>query len=147
MNEPERPPTRPICVGDIANQVGSAFAGPIGRLRSRWIEYWRSPQPRKDAVFLCTMLAVVFVVNGTVAGHVYVPTGSMKDTIRENERFIVWKLGYGVQNLFSPRHKLQAVLQFLTPSPFRTRHEIDRWGDMGPFRHEIIHYVADVIRQ
>lgn len=42
--------------------------------------------------------------------------------------------------------KLQAVLQFLKPSPFRTRHEIDRWGDMGPFRHELRQYIADLIR-
>jgi signal peptidase I len=52
----------------------------------------------------------------------------MKDTICENERFIVWKLGYGVQNLFSPRHKLRV-----------NNKEVLRWRDVA--RGDIVMFV------
>ncbi len=47
---------------------------------------------------------------------------------------------------YSPGRKAAAIARFLTPSPFRTRHETDRWGDMGPFRYELGRYLADLIR-
>lgn len=64
-----------------------------------------------------------------------------------------WLLG-DLDNLYltlrdrdhSTRIKLEAVLRFLTPAPFRTRHEINRWGDLGPFRHEIRQYIVDLMR-
>ena len=42
---------------------------------------------------------------------------------------------------FTVRQKLGTLLQFLTPSPFRTRHEVDRWDDMGPFWYELQAYL------
>jgi len=42
--------------------------------------------------------------------------------------------------------KAAAIVGFLTPAPFRTRHETDRWGDMGPFRYELRRYLADLLR-
>ena len=44
----------------------------------------------------------------------------------------------------SLKEKLEAALHFLTPAPFRTRHETNRWADMGPFRHELKHYLRDL---
>ena len=41
--------------------------------------------------------------------------------------------------------KLKAVLQFLTPSPFKTRHEVDRWNDPGPCWYELREYLRDII--
>jgi len=40
--------------------------------------------------------------------------------------------------------KLMATLQFLTPSPFKTRHEVDRWNDPGPCWHELREYLRDI---
>lgn len=42
--------------------------------------------------------------------------------------------------------KIQALLQFLTPAPFRTRHEVNRWGDLGPFWWELRQYVRDLLK-
>jgi len=42
--------------------------------------------------------------------------------------------------------KAGAVKCFLTPSPFRTRHEVDRWGDLGPFWCELRTYIKDILR-
>ncbi len=41
--------------------------------------------------------------------------------------------------------KLVALLRFLTPSPLRTRHEINRIGDMGPFWYELRQYMRDIL--
>lgn len=41
--------------------------------------------------------------------------------------------------------KLNAVRCFLTPSPFKTRHEVDRWSDPGPAWHEIKQYLRDLL--
>ena len=46
---------------------------------------------------------------------------------------------------FSLTEKFKAVGQFLTPSPFITRHEINRLDDLGPFRFEISQYLKDLI--
>lgn len=40
--------------------------------------------------------------------------------------------------------KLGAVRRFLTPSPFRTRHEINRWNDLAPAWHEMKQYLSDL---
>lgn len=45
---------------------------------------------------------------------------------------------------YSIAEKIQAALMFLRPDPFRTRHEVDRWGDLGPFWWELRQYLADV---
>jgi len=41
--------------------------------------------------------------------------------------------------------KLGALGRFVTPSPFRTRHEVDRWSDPGPAWHEIKQYLRDIL--
>jgi predicted ATP-grasp superfamily ATP-dependent carboligase len=41
--------------------------------------------------------------------------------------------------------KLRTVMQFLRPSPFRTRHEVNRWNDLAPFWHELKAYVRDLL--
>jgi predicted ATP-grasp superfamily ATP-dependent carboligase len=46
---------------------------------------------------------------------------------------------------YSYSEKLGAIRRFLTPSPFKTRHEIDRWGDLGPAWYEIKQYLRDII--
>ncbi len=64
-----------------------------------------------------------------------------------------WLLG-DLDNLYltlrdrqlSALKKLTALSRFLTPSPFKTRHEIDRWSDMGPFWFELKQYVRDLYR-
>jgi signal peptidase I len=104
MSRPNRDST---CKRNDAKVVAPSVAALLDRARRKWIDYWTSPQPKKDALFLGAFFAVVLVVNGTVAGNIYVPTGSMRDTIAENERFVVWKLGYGVQNPLAPRQKLR----------------------------------------
>ena len=45
----------------------------------------------------------------------------------------------------SLKTKLAALLRFLTPVPFRTRHEVNRWRDMGPFWCELKHYLHDLM--
>ncbi len=47
-------------------------------------------------------------------------------------------------NEFSSMDKARAVLKFLLPSPFRTRHEVNRLGDLGPFWWELRQYVRDL---
>ena len=42
------------------------------------------------------------------------------------------------------RDKLMAILRFLRPAPFTTRHEVNRWGDLGPFWYELKQYVRDI---
>lgn len=41
--------------------------------------------------------------------------------------------------------KLKASIRFITPSFFRTRHEVFHWDDPGPFWYEMKHYVRDII--
>jgi len=43
--------------------------------------------------------------------------------------------------------KLASVLRFLTPAPLRTRHETNRWNDMGPFWCELKQYLRDLINE
>lgn len=47
---------------------------------------------------------------------------------------------------YSLKEKLIACLSFLKPSPFKTRHETNRWSDMGPFWWELKQYFKDLLR-
>ena len=47
----------------------------------------------------------------------------------------------------SMHQKLKAFAAFLTPSPGKTRHEVNRWGDLGPFRYELKQYLKDLLRK
>ncbi len=42
---------------------------------------------------------------------------------------------------FSPWDKCRRLLEFLTPHPLLTRHEVNRWGDPGPAWHELKAYL------
>ena len=42
------------------------------------------------------------------------------------------------------QHKLRRLLEFATPHPFTTRHEINRWSDLGPARFELKTYLKDL---
>lgn len=46
---------------------------------------------------------------------------------------------------YSKTTKLKAILQFLTPSPFKTRHEVNRWKDPAPAWYEIKQYLRDIL--
>jgi predicted ATP-grasp superfamily ATP-dependent carboligase len=39
----------------------------------------------------------------------------------------------------------RAIIRFVTPSFFRTRHEVFRWDDPGPFWFEIKKYARDML--
>lgn len=47
---------------------------------------------------------------------------------------------------FSLKEKVKAILDFLTPHPFKTRHEVNRITDIKPFIWEIKQYIKDLIR-
>ena len=47
---------------------------------------------------------------------------------------------------YSFRRKLNAIRRFLTPSPFKTRHEVFRWGDPAPAWHELKQYLRDILK-
>ena len=69
----------------------------------------------------------------------------------KNGRRLRWLLG-DLDSLYltvrdqkiGPRDKLLAMLRFLRPAPFTTRHEVNRWGDMGPFWCELKQYIQDI---
>jgi hypothetical protein len=42
--------------------------------------------------------------------------------------------------------KVKVLLRFLRPSPFKTRHEVNRPGDLAPFWWELGKYVRDLTR-
>lgn len=42
---------------------------------------------------------------------------------------------------FSRRQKLKRLLDFVTPHPFRTHHEVNRWHDLGPAWYELKTYL------
>ena len=46
---------------------------------------------------------------------------------------------------YSVGEKLNALLRFAIPSPFRTRHEVNRWSDPGPAWYEIKEYLRDIL--
>lgn len=41
--------------------------------------------------------------------------------------------------------KLQRLMQFLTPNLLACRHEINRWGDLGPAKHEVKLYIQQLL--
>ncbi len=47
---------------------------------------------------------------------------------------------------YSIKDKLIALRRFITPSPFKTRHEVNRWNDIGPFWHELKQYILNLYR-
>jgi len=47
---------------------------------------------------------------------------------------------------YSMKTKFKSLLQFLTPAPFKTRHEVNRLSDMGPFWCELHQYIKDIAR-
>lgn len=47
---------------------------------------------------------------------------------------------------YSAMEKLAATRRFLMPSFFKTRYEVNRWGDLGPFWYELKQYVRDLVR-
>lgn len=47
---------------------------------------------------------------------------------------------------FPLNEKVKAIIAFITPSPFKTRHEVNRGDDMGPFRWELRQYIRDLLR-
>ncbi len=75
------------------------------------------------------------------------PVNSYKVGIR-----LRWLLG-DLDNLYltlrdesySFRTKLGALGHFITPSPFRTRHEVNRWSDPGPAWYEVKQYLRDIV--
>ena len=46
---------------------------------------------------------------------------------------------------YSLAQKLKSVVNFVTPHPFRTRHEVDRMEDLRPAWHECKHYLKQVL--
>jgi predicted ATP-grasp superfamily ATP-dependent carboligase len=46
---------------------------------------------------------------------------------------------------YSVAEKISAILRFLTPHPLRTRHEVDRWDDLGPCWWELKQYIRDIL--
>lgn len=46
---------------------------------------------------------------------------------------------------YSKTTKLKSVLHFLTPSPFKTRHEVNRWSDPAPAWYELKQYLRDIL--
>lgn len=75
------------------------------------------------------------------------PVNSYKTGVR-----LRWLLG-DIDNLyliardghFSAIDKLKALGKFLTPSPFKTRHEVNRLHDLGPFWFEVRQYLKNLI--
>jgi predicted ATP-grasp superfamily ATP-dependent carboligase len=47
---------------------------------------------------------------------------------------------------YSKITKLKSILQFFTPSLFKTRHEIFRWNDPAPAWYELKQYLRDILR-
>lgn len=43
------------------------------------------------------------------------------------------------------KQKLQRVVQFFTPRLTHCRHEINRWGDLGPARYELLLYLKQLV--
>jgi len=46
---------------------------------------------------------------------------------------------------YSYLEKTGAVLQFLRPAPFKTRHEVNRLGDLAPFWWELREYIRNLV--
>lgn len=46
---------------------------------------------------------------------------------------------------YSKTTKLKSILHFLTPSPLKTRHEVNRWSDPAPAWYELKQYLRDIL--
>ena len=46
---------------------------------------------------------------------------------------------------YSMGEKVRAIARFLRPAPFRTRHEVNRWRDLGPFWWELKRYLGNLV--
>ncbi len=70
----------------------------------------------------------------------------------ETGKRLRWLLG-DVDNLYltlcdkrySHRKKIAAILNFVSPSVCKTRHEVNRWSDLNPFWWELKKYVQDLL--
>lgn len=49
-----------------------------------------------------------------------------------------------LKSSYSWRQKLQRVAEFFTPRLRHCRHEVNRWGDLGPARHELVLYLKQL---
>ena len=66
---------------------------------------------------------------------------------------VAWMLG-DLDNLYltlrdrqySLGRKLNAIRRFLTPSPFKTKHEVYRWSDPAPAWYELKQYLRDILK-
>ena len=82
------------------------------------------------------------------AGH---PEAVMQtDSYRIGQR-LRWLLGdldslyIYLKGNYSRAQKLRRIIQFLTPHPGCTRHEVNRWADLGPARHELRLYIKQLM--
>ena len=50
-------------------------------------------------------------------------------------------------NNISFKEKLWAIPEFLLPSPRKTRHEVNRWHDIGPFIWELKQYIKWILKR
>jgi len=50
-------------------------------------------------------------------------------------------------NNISFKEKLWAIPEFLLPSPRKTRHEVNRWHDIGPFIWELKQYIKWILKK
>lgn len=104
--------------------------------------FWGSLQLAIDAgVDFPTMLFQQELVPDEVA---------LESKYREGQR-LRWLLGdldslyIYLKGKYSGTEKLKRVIQFLTPNMRSCRHEIDRWDDMGPARHELRLYFKQLL--
>lgn len=47
---------------------------------------------------------------------------------------------------FSLTQKVRRILDFITPRPFSTKHEVNRWSDLAPAWHELKTYISSFMR-
>jgi predicted ATP-grasp superfamily ATP-dependent carboligase len=82
----------------------------------------------------------------TAIGEKVLPNGSY--TIGRRLRWLLGDLDSLYLTLrdreFSITEKLTAILNFLIPRPFITRHQVNRWNDLKPFWWEIKQYLRDL---
>ena len=82
----------------------------------------------------------------TAIGEKVLPNGSY--TIGRRLRWLLGDLDSLYLTLrdreFSITEKLTAILNFLIPRPFITRHQVNRWNDLKPFWWEIKQYLRDM---
>lgn len=115
-----RPHGRPLCPRSRRRSGMSSI-----RLRLR--RYW-STEAKDDLRFYAIFIAVYFLFQATVAANVRVPSGSMRETIKVGDRFIVLKLGYGLQDPLHPRGKFRVF-----------ERELLKWRE--PERGDIVMFV------